>query len=80
MFVPAKIFQLYSSIDVIILENSSYTYYTQSLLGHSCHYPGCKKVLVLDENMKNRCDVCMACEAGYTVYENLPGTIKTGYA
>ena len=47
-------------------------------VGHSCHYPGCKKVLVLDGNMKNRRDVCMAREAGYTVYENLPGGIKTG--
>ena len=35
-------------------------------------------MLVLDGNMKNRRDVCMAREAGYTVYENLPGTIKTG--
>lgn len=28
--------------------------------------------------MKNRRDVCMAREAGYTVYENLPSAIKTG--
>ena len=32
-------------------------------------------MLVLDGKMKNQRDVCMACEA---VYENLPGTIKTG--
>ena len=37
-----------------------------------------KKVLVLDGNMKNRRDVCMARDAGYTVYENLPGVVKTG--
>ena len=35
-------------------------------------------MMVLDGNMKNRRDVCMAREAGYTVYENLPGAIKTG--
>ena len=57
---------------------STVTYHTKSQLGHSCSYPGCKKVLVLDGNMKNRRDVCMAREAGYTVYENLPGVIKTG--
>ena len=28
--------------------------------------------------MKNQRDVCMACEAGYTAYKNLPDTIKTG--
>ena len=28
--------------------------------------------------MKNRCDVCMARDAGYTTYEGLPGAIKTG--
>ena len=35
-------------------------------------------MLVLDGNMKNRRDVCMARDAGYTVYENLPGAVKTG--
>ena len=28
--------------------------------------------------MKNRQDVCMACDAGYTAYEGLPGAVKTG--
>ena len=42
---------------VILLQND---------VGHSCKYPGCKKVLVLDGNMKNRRDVCMARNAGYT--------------
>lgn len=28
--------------------------------------------------MKNRRDVCMARDAGYTVYDNLPGAVKTG--
>ena len=46
--------------------------------GHKCTYPGCEGVLVLDGNMKNRRDVCMARDAGYTEYEGLPGSIKTG--
>lgn len=28
--------------------------------------------------MKNRRDVCMARDAGYTTYEGLPGAVKTG--
>ena len=33
---------------------------------HTCKYPGCKNVLVLDgNNMKNRRDVCMAKDSGY---------------
>jgi len=47
-------------------------------LGHQCTYPGCKKVLVVDGNMKNRRDVCMARDAGYIEYDGLPGAIKTG--
>ena len=47
-------------------------------IGHCCEYPGCKKVLVLDGNMKNRRDVCMARDAGYTAYEGIPGSVKTG--
>ena len=47
-------------------------------LDHSCKYPGCKHVFVLYGNMKNRRDVCMARDAGYTAYEGLPGVLKTG--
>ena len=43
-----------------------------------CSYPGCKNVLVIDGNMKNRRDVCAATEAGFTEYMGLPGAIKTG--
>ena len=46
--------------------------------GHQCTYPGCRKVLVMDGNMKNRRDVCMARDAGYIEYSGLPGAIKTG--
>lgn len=35
-------------------------------------------MLVLDGNMKNRRDVCMARDAGYIEYRGLPGCIKTG--
>ncbi len=34
--------------------------------------------MVLDGNMKNHRDVCKARDAGYTEYEGLPGSIKTG--
>ena len=28
--------------------------------------------------MKNRCDVCMVHDAGYTTYEGLPSAVKIG--
>ena len=46
--------------------------------GHECSFPGCKNVLVIDGNMKNRRDVCAASEAGFIEYDSLPGMIKTG--
>lgn len=45
---------------------------------HKCNYPGCKEVLVLDGNMKNRRDVCMAKDAGCIQYPGIPGHIKSG--
>jgi hypothetical protein len=45
---------------------------------HQCKYPGCKEVLVIDGNMKNRRDVCMAKDVGYIQYPNLPGHIRSG--
>ena len=47
-------------------------------VAHQCKFPGCKNVLVVDGNMKNRRDVCAATEAGYVQYEGLPMVIKTG--
>ena len=47
-------------------------------LAHSCTFPGCGKVLVLDGNMKNRRDVCYAKDAGYLEFEGLSGSIKSG--
>ena len=41
-------------------------------------YPGCKQVLVLDGNCKNRRDVCGASEAGYIECTGLVGSLKTG--
>ena len=35
-------------------------------------------VLIMDGNMKNQRDVCLAREAGYIENEGLPGRIKTG--
>ena len=39
---------------------------------HECGFPGCRNVLVIDGNMKNRRDICAASEAGFTEYEGLP--------
>lgn len=48
------------------------------LLGHSCKYPGCREVMVIDGNMKNRRDVCMAKNVGCIEYPGLPGHVKSG--
>ena len=45
---------------------------------HKCNFPGCKKVIVLDGNMKNHRDICSAKDAGSIQYPGLPGHIKTG--
>ena len=45
---------------------------------HKCNFPGCKNVMVLDGNMKNQREVCLAKDAGYISYPGLPGRIKTG--
>ena len=47
-------------------------------IDHTCTYPGCGKVLVLDGNMKNYRDICMAKDAGFVEFRGLPGYIKTG--
>lgn len=47
-------------------------------LAHSCDKPGCKKALVVDGNMKNHRDVCMATNAGYVEFKGLPGQVRTG--
>ena len=48
------------------------------LLAHQCNFPGCKIIIVLDGNQKNRRAVCAATEAGFIEYSSLPGTIKSG--
>ena len=53
-------------------------YVYNTIAEHTCKYPGCKEVLVIDGNMKNRHDVCMAKDAGYIQYPGLPGHIKSG--
>ena len=47
-------------------------------LAHSCTYPGCDSVLILDGNMKNRRDVCYAKDAGFIQFDGLVGSTKTG--
>jgi hypothetical protein len=45
---------------------------------HHCEDQRCRKILVLDGNMKNHRDVCAAKEAGFAEYDGLPGKVKTG--
>ena len=44
---------------------------------HTCKFPGCGTVLILDGNMKNRRDVCYAKDAGYIQFHGLPVYIKS---
>ena len=59
---------------------SNYTHICFIFSEHSCSYPGCGTVLVLDGNMKNHRDVCYAKDAGFIEFEGLKGLIKTGCA
>ena len=53
--------------------------YSHSInIAHHCSYPGCRTVLVIDGNMKNRRNVCAASKAGFIQYDGLPGSITTG--
>lgn len=45
---------------------------------HRYTYPGCRIVLVPDGNMKNRRNLCLAKDASFIEFENLPGSIKSG--
>lgn len=45
---------------------------------HKCDGKGCGHVLVIDGNMKNHRDVCLAREAGFVEFSGLPGKLKTG--
>ena len=47
-------------------------------LSHSCTFPGCRSVLVMDGNMKNRRDTCSVKDAGFIQFAGLSGSIKTG--
>ena len=49
-------------------------------IGHRCSVSGCGETIVIDGNMKNHRDVCLATEAGYVEYLGLPGRVKTGCA
>ena len=47
-------------------------------IGHKYDTQGCNSVLVIDGNLKNHRDICLAKEAGYVTYQGLPGKVKTG--
>ena len=63
-----------ASAVVMNLHDSHYIQFEE----HKCEYPGCKYVLVIDGNMKNRRDICLVKDAGSISYPGLPGQIKTG--
>ncbi len=48
------------------------------LTEHRCKKHGCGSVIVIDGNMKNHRDVCLATHAGFAQYEGLPGMVRTG--
>ena len=48
------------------------------LTEHRCDIKGCGEVLVLDGNMKNSREVCLATDAGHTEFSGLVGMIRTG--
>ena len=47
-------------------------------VGHRCAVSGCGETIVIDGNMKNHRDVCLATKAGYAEYHGLPGKVTTG--
>lgn len=50
------------------------------ITGHRCGVRGCGETIVIDGNMKNHRDVCLATEAGFVEYHGLPGRVTTGCA
>lgn len=54
--------------------------YSLYIAGHRCCVRGCGETIVIDGNMKNHRDVCLATEAGYIEYLGLPGRVTTGCA
>ena len=46
-------------------------------IGHKCDKLGCNSVLVIDGNLKNHRDVCLAKEAGFITFQGMPGKVKT---
>ena len=45
---------------------------------HKCEKPGCIQAVILDGNMKNHRAVCAATHAGYIVYKDIPGQVRSG--
>lgn len=63
---------------------TNYSYYTffsplsHKNVDHSCDQTGCGQVLIVDCNMKNHRDVCLATDAGFAEFNGLQGKVKTG--
>ena len=45
---------------------------------HHCDSAQCRRIIVIDGNMKIHRDICAARAAGYAEYDGLPGRITTG--
>lgn len=45
---------------------------------HVCENPGCKSTLVLDENIKNTCQVCMVKNVAQLHFPGMPGAVAIG--
>ena len=52
--------------------------YSESPIEHKCEKPGCTETIILDGNMKNHRAVCAVTHAGYIVYKDIPGQVRSG--
>ena len=59
-------------------ENRHTFHCPSSYVEHRCQKHGCGETLVVDGNMKNHRDLCLATNAGYAEYKGLPGRVQTG--
>lgn len=84
-FLDIPFFQEYLSIDICCSLSTLVLSISQCVLtkpsfnaGHRCSLPGCGHTLVIDGNMKIHRNVCAAKDAGFTRFDGLPGSVKTG--
>uniref|UniRef100_A0A1X7V592 Uncharacterized protein n=1 Tax=Amphimedon queenslandica TaxID=400682 RepID=A0A1X7V592_AMPQE len=78
--IPLSALKLHGEFDDTLLAMAPvfHNAFQKHYSAHACTKPGCGKVLMLDGNMKNHRDVCLATQARYTKYDGLPGSIRTG--